>query len=96
MDPQPLCRDEWAEVGTVLKFLWLALGFALITGPSLLTAHALIPSAVDTKTITEKWSRFRAPLYVVGLLCAVGIFASLCMASQNTQFLHDMYSRWWQ
>ena len=96
MDPQPLSRAEWAEVGTVLKFLWLALGFALIAGPSLLTAHALIPSAVDTKTITEKWTRFRAPLYVAGLLCAVGIFASLFMASQNTQFLHDMYSRWWQ
>ena len=96
MDPQPLSRAEWAEVGTALKFLWLALGFALIAGPSLLTAHALIPSAVDTKTITEKWSRFRAPLYVVGLLRAAGIFASLFMASQNTQFLHDMYSRWWQ
>ena len=96
MDPQPLSRAEWAEVGTVLKFLWLALGFAFVAGPSLLTAPALIPSAVDTKTIAEKWTRFRAPLDVVGLRCAAGFFASLFMASQNTQFLHDMYSRWWQ
>ena len=96
MDPQPLSRAEWAEVGTLLKFLWLALGFALVAGPSLLTAHAIIPSAVGTKTIAEKWIRFRAPLYVVGLLCTAGIFAALFMASQNINFLHDMYSRWWQ
>jgi hypothetical protein len=96
MDPQPLSRAEWAEVGTALKFLWLALGFALIAGPSLLTAHAIIPSAVGTKTIAEKWTRYRAPLYVLGLICVVGIFASLFMVSQNIQFLKDMYPRWWQ
>lgn len=96
MDPKPLSTAEWAEVGTALKFLWLALGFALIAGPSLLTAHAIIPSAIGTKTIAEKWTKFRAPLYVLGLVCVVGIFSALFMASQNTQFLHDMYSRWWQ
>ncbi len=96
MDPQPLSRTEWAEIGTMLKFLWLALGFALVAGPSLMTAHALIPSAVSTKTITEKWTRFRAPLYVVGVICSVGIFTTLFMASQNIQFPHDMYPRWWQ
>jgi hypothetical protein len=96
MDPQTLSRAEWAEIGTALKFLWLALGFAFIAGPSLMAAHAFLPSAVDTKTIDAKWSRFRAPLYIIGLACVVGIFASFFMASQNTQFLHDMYPRWWQ
>ncbi len=96
MDPKPLSTTDWAEIGTALKFLWLALGFALVAGPSLLTAHAFIPSAVGTKTIAEKWARFRAPLYVVGVICSVGIFAALFLASQNIQFLHDMYPRWWQ
>ena len=96
MDPQPLSEAQWAQVNTVLKFLWLALGFALIAGPMLLTAHAIIPSAVSTKTIAEKWNRFRAPLYFVGLASTAGIFASLFMASQNIQFLHDLYPRWWQ
>ncbi|MCH8230807.1 MAG: hypothetical protein IIA53_10795 [Chloroflexi bacterium] len=96
MDPQPLSRTEWAEIGTLLKFLWLALAFALVAGPSLLTAHAIIPSAVSTNTIAEKWNRFRAPLYFIGLVCAVGIFVSLFMASQNIQFLRELYPRWWQ
>ena len=46
MDPKPLSTAEWAEVGNALKFLWLALGFALVAGPSLLTAHAIIPSCL--------------------------------------------------
>ena len=96
MDPKPLTTAEWAEVGNALKFLWLALGFALVAGPSLLTAHAIIPSIVDTKTVAAKWSRFRAPLYVVGIICFIGIFVSLFMASENTDFLHRIYSRWWQ
>jgi len=96
MDPQPLSRAEWAEVGTLLKFLWLSLGFAVIAGPSLLTAHAIIPSAVGTKTIGAKWSRARAPLYLLGLVCVAGIFTALYFASQNVQFLHNMYPRWWQ
>ena len=96
MDPKPLSTAEWAEVGNALKFLWLALGFALVAGPSLLTAHAIIPSVIDTKTVPAKWARFRAPLYVVGITCVAGIFFALFMASQNTDFLHNMYSRWWQ
>ena len=96
MDPKPLTTAEWAEVGTALKFLWLALGCALIAGPSLLTAHAIIPSMVDTKTLPEKVSRMRAPLYVFGIVCVLGIFGSLYMASENPDFLHRVYSRWWQ
>jgi hypothetical protein len=96
MDPKPLSTAEWAEVGMALKFLWLALGFALVAGPSLLTAHAIIPSVVDSKSVAAKWTKFRAPLYVLGLVCVVGIFASLFMASENVEFLERIYSRWWQ
>jgi hypothetical protein len=96
MDPKPLTTAEWAEVGTALKFLWLALGFAVVAGPSLLTAHAIIPSVIDTKSVGAKWSKLRAPLYVTGVVCVVGIFASLYMASENVEFLERIYSRWWQ
>lgn len=96
MDPKPLTTAEWAEVGTALKFLWLALGFALVAGPSLLTAHAIIPSAIGTKSVAAKWSKFRAPLYVIGVLCVVGVLASIFMAYENTDFLNRTYNRWWQ
>ncbi|MGA0276220.1 MAG: hypothetical protein ACO3L6_09380 [Dehalococcoidia bacterium] len=98
MDPQTLSRAEWGEIGNALKFLWLALGLALIAGPSLLTAHAIIPSAIDTKTVASKWTRFRAPLYIIGVICVVGIAASFVVAFSiaNDVILNDFYGRWWQ
>ena len=96
MDPKPLSTAEWAEVGNALKFLWLALGFALVAGPSLLTAHAIIPSVIDTKTVPAKWAKLRAPLYAVGVTSIIGLLFAFYLASQTTNFLHDMYSRWWQ
>ncbi|MBC63563.1 MAG: hypothetical protein CL746_04475 [Chloroflexi bacterium] len=95
MDPAPLSKDQWAEVGMALKFLWLALGFAIMAGPSLLIAHAMIPSAVDDKSIDGKWTKIRKPLYAFGILCVIGIIGSLIMFSQNLNFLQETYSRFW-
>jgi hypothetical protein len=96
MDPQPLTTDQWAQVGLTLKMLWLALACALVSGPSFLAAHAIIPSAVDTKTISNKWSKFRGPLYLVGLASLIGIFVFLGLAFLQLDFIWDTYSRWWQ
>lgn len=96
MDPQPLTASEWAEVGTALKFLWGALGCALIAGGSLVTAHALITSLVDTETISPRWTKMRLPLYATGLVAVAGIFICLAMAGVNMSWLDTFYARWWQ
>ncbi|MBF16274.1 MAG: hypothetical protein CL740_04565 [Chloroflexi bacterium] len=95
MDPAPLSKDQWAEVGMALKFLWLALGFAIMAGPSLLIAHAMIPSAVGDKSIDAKWTKLRKPLYAFGTVCLLGIIGSLIMFSRNLNFLEETYSRFW-
>ena len=48
MDPLALNANDWNNLGNIITFLWLALISALITGPTLLIAHAIIPSAVAT------------------------------------------------
>ena len=72
MDPQPLSPSEWAQIGTALKFLWAALGCAIVAGFSLLTAHAIITSLVDTNTIPSSWSNLRPVLYFVGIIAVIG------------------------
>ena len=57
MDPLALNANDWNNLGNIITFLWLALISALITGPTLLIAHAIIPSAVATKTINEKFNK---------------------------------------
>lgn len=96
MDPQPLSTAEWAELGNALMFLWGALGFSILAGTSLLTAHALITSLVDTNTIPAGWSKIRPILYVTGIAAVVGLVACLFLASQNLGWLEVFYPRYWQ
>ena len=96
MDPQPLTTDQWAQVGLALKFLWGAFGSALVAGSSLLAAHALIPSAVETRTISERWQRARPLFYVIGIIGLVGSGLFLFLAASETDWLREQYPRFWQ
>ena len=96
MDPQPLTTDQWAQVGLALKFLWAAFGSSLVAGSSLLTAHALIPSAVETSTISDRWLKVRPIFYVVGLAALAGIGLFLFLAASETDWIREQYPRFWQ
>lgn len=96
MDPQPLSPSEWAQIGTALKFLWAALGFAIVAGFSLLTAHAIISSLVDTNTIPARWTNLRPVFYFVGIVAVIGVIACFVLAAINMDWLDVRYSRYWQ
>ncbi len=96
MDPIPLTTDQWAQVGLALKFLWAAFASALVAGPSLLTAHAIIPSAVETSSISERWMKTRPLFYVVGLAGLAGIGLFLFLAASETDWIRESYPRFWQ
>lgn len=93
----PLSTSEWAQIGTVLKFLWLALGCALAAGSALVTAHAFIPSAVATRTIPQKFEKLRVPLYAAGVLAVAGLLAMLALAAVNADdIVRRLHPRYWQ
>ncbi len=96
MDPNSLTTDQWAQVGLALKFLWGAFVSALIAGSCLVTAHAIIPSAVDTNTISDRWLKVRPLFYLVGLAGIVGIAAFFYLAAVETDWIRDVYPRFWQ
>lgn len=96
LDPQSLSTDQWADIGLALKFLWLALLSAIIGAGSLITAHALIPSMVSTHTIDVRFLKYRRPFYLVGTIGVLGIGIFLFLAAQQTDWIRDMYPRFWQ
>jgi hypothetical protein len=95
MDPQQLTTEQWAEVGMALKFLWLALGCAIIGASSLVTAHAIIPSAVATRSISDRWLKARPLFYIVGLVGVTAIAVCLYLAAQELGWIRDLYARFW-
>lgn len=96
MDPQPLTPSEWGQVGDSLLYLWMALGAAFIAGPVLLTAHAIIPSLVDTETISARWSKARPVFYLIGLIAVAAIITCLVLSVLNMGWIDTRYSRYWQ
>ena len=88
---------EWDMIGNNITFLTLALLSALITGPSFLIAHAIIPSAVDSKTISDKFNKLRPILYVIGFLGLSSIITFFLLAFFNIYpVLERIYPRFWQ
>lgn len=96
MDPQPLSPSEWGQIGTMLWYLWGALGCAFVAGFSLLTAHAIITSLVDSQTISSRWSNLRLPLYAIGVLGVIGVVVFFVLAFTTIDWIDVRYSRYWQ
>tara|TARA_B110000014_G_C20119352_1_gene592444 strand:- start:1335 stop:1628 length:294 start_codon:yes stop_codon:yes gene_type:complete len=97
MDPLALNANDWNNLGNIITFLWLALISAIITGPTLLIAHAIIPSAVATKTINEKYNKLRPGLYLMGGIGVICIILFFCLAGfQSYAILKEFYPSFWQ
>ena len=97
MDPFAPTAGEWSEIARSITFLTLALASAIITGPILLVAHAIIPSAVDSKTISDKFNKLRPILYLIGFLGLSSIITFFLLAFFNIYpVLERIYPRFWQ
>ncbi len=97
MDPGILTTDDWVVRLNALRMMWACLLLALIAAPSLVIAHAVIPSAVDSGTISKKYNKFRLPLYVVGTLAFIAdVTLFLYALSLASGIISDIYPSFWQ
>ena len=97
MDPGILTSDDWVTRLNALRMMWACLVLALIAAPSLVIAHAVIPSAVDSGTLSEKFNKFRMPLYVIGTLAFIADVALFLYAlSLSLGMISDIYANFSQ
>mgnify|MGYP001169416093 FL=1 len=96
MDPGSLNIADSLMRLNALRILWLCLLMAPAAAVSLLTAHAIIPSLVDSHAISRNWSLIRFPLYLFGLGTLFIVIILFIIAFANMAFLNDFYPRFWQ
>lgn len=95
-DPAPLLQGDWSDNGAALKLLWINLMLMVTAAVSLGFAHAIIPSAVDTGTFSQRASRIRPVLYVIGLIALILTIVNFVVITDITRgWLEDIYPRWY-
>ena len=61
-DPNAMNAALWADVSLWLTYLWIYFPLIIVFAFSMLIAHGLIPSGVQTGTYPAFFSRLRLPL----------------------------------
>lgn len=94
-DPQALTSVEWTNIHLFLMWFWIYFPIVITFGLTMLTAHGIIPSLVNTGHLPESTLRARMPLtgfaalvFVAGVVILVfGINATLDVRQVYDRFL---------
>jgi hypothetical protein len=92
-DPAFITSQNWADISDLLMTLWLILGSALGLGGSMLLAHGMIPSLVNTRDLpADLGKKVRPPLYAAGVaFLALGLF-SVTLFVDRFDVITDIYN----
>lgn len=96
MDPTQLTSSQWAETRTVLTLLWLCVAFAIFSAANFWAAHAIIPSALATGSISKRAARLRPVLYAAGGLGLVAIVVFVILMALNLGWIGEVFPRYYQ
>ena len=93
MDPKALTSTDWHNIHLFLQWFWIY--FPLITtfAITVLTAYALIPSAVATGHLPAGASKLKLPLTVFALLILAGAIIILILGISQTLDVRNFWSR---
>ena len=95
VDPAIVDASLWSDIGNWLHWLWAYFFCIVLIAFTFLTAHAVIPSLVDSGHLPARFLMLRRPMYA-GVFALIGL-AVLFMfwTVQNTILLEDLYNRFW-
>ena len=71
-DPNAMNAIFWADVSQWLTYLWIYFPLIIIFAFSMMIAHGMIPSGVQTGTYPAFFSKLRIPITVVGVAALAG------------------------
>ena len=76
-DPNAMNAIFWADVSQWLTYLWIYFPLIIIFAFSMMIAHGMIPSGVQTGTYPAFFSKLRIPITVVGVAALAGAVAMM-------------------
>ena len=92
-DPKALTSVEWENIHFFLQWFWIYLPIVITFAITMLTAHAIIPSLVNTGHLPESTQRLRLPLTAFAALVFVAGVVILVFGINATLDVRQVYDR---
>lgn len=93
-DPNGLTSVDWSNIHTWLTLYWIYFPIVIVFAFTVLTAHAFIPSAINTGHLPASFGRLRMPLTVFAVLAlAVAVVLMIFIMILTPQALGNIYYR---
>ncbi len=93
MDPKALTSEDWNNIHLFLQWFWIYFPLIATFAITMLTAHALIPSAVTTGHLPEKANRLKLPLTAFAFLLLVAAIVILVLGINQTLDVRNFWDR---
>ena len=93
MDPKALDSTDWNNIHLFLQWFWIYFPLVVAFAVTMLTAYALIPSAVATGHLPASASKLKIPLTAVALLFAVAAIIMLILGINQTLDVRNFWDR---
>ncbi len=92
-DPRALTSVEWNNIHMFLQWLWIYFPLVVTFCLTLLTAHAVIPSMVNTGQLPESTQKLRIPLTGIAALLFVAAAVILILGINAQLDVKAIYDR---
>ena len=93
-DPKSLSSANWNDIHLWLTYFWIYVPLVLTFAFTMLTAHALIPSLINTGHIPSSVGRLRIPLTFFAALVFTGAVVMMVLTINKTLDLAKFWDRW--
>ena len=93
MDPKALDSTDWNNIHLFLQWFWIYFPLVVVFAITMLTAYALIPSAVTTGHLPASASKLRLPLIAFALVVAAGAIIMLILGINQTLDVRNFWNR---
>lgn len=92
-DPKALTGADWHNIHLFLQWFWIYFPLIVTFSFTMLTAHALIPSLVNTGHIPDSFQKLRLPLNGFALLIAVSAIVILVLGINSELDVSNFWDR---
>lgn len=93
-DPEALTRADWNDIHIWLTLLWTYFPILITFALTMLVAHAVIPSLINTRHLSPAAARLRLPLTLFGFGFLTAAVILMVFVIRRTLEVEDFYDRW--